>query len=74
MLQRSCEVADRFDICRALGGKLTGAVPEANGLVDEAGLRVMMGQDLRFRLGRLRELFLQHSRNLLMVLLSGTFQ
>jgi hypothetical protein len=50
------EVADGFQMGRAVAGLLARPLPVANGLLDEPSLRIVMGQQLGVRLGGHREL------------------
>ena len=68
-LQPLGEVTDRFHIGRALAGSLPCLLPVGNGLLDEARLGVVMGQQLRLGLDGLGKLLLQHLGNLLVILL-----
>jgi hypothetical protein len=45
------EMGDGFEIARTRGGPLAGALPIGNGLVAEARLGEMMGEEFRLRLG-----------------------
>jgi hypothetical protein len=62
-------VADRFRIGRTLQGALTSHVPVGQSLCAQARLGVVMRQQLRLRLGRVRKPLRQHLGKALMVLL-----
>ena len=63
------EVADGFQIGRAVAGSLTCLVPVVHGLFNETCLRVVMRQQFRLCLSGLWKLCLKHLGNALMVLL-----
>ena len=73
-LQPLGQVADRFEIGGALDGALTCPLPVGNSLREETRLRVVLRQQFGLHCDRLRELLLQHLRNPLVVLLSGTLE
>jgi hypothetical protein len=67
-------VADGFLVRRALASALAGPPPVIHGLVGEAGLGVVIRQQLGLSLDHLGKPLLQHLGNVLMVLLPGALQ
>ena len=73
-LDASGQVADGFQIRRAVARVLARPLPVGNGLLREARLRVVVRQQFRLRLRRVGKPLRQHLRNALMVLLTCTPQ
>jgi hypothetical protein len=66
------EVADRFQMGRAVAGVFARPLPAAHGLLGAPRRGVMLGYQLRLRLADPGKARLQHLGNALMVLLAGT--
>ena len=73
-LEPGGEVADGFQIGRALAGALPRPLPVGDGLRTQACLSVVLRQQLGLRLGRLWKLLNQHLCNALVILLTGAPQ
>ena len=65
---------DSLDVGRTLGGALACLLPIGNGLSDKTRFGVVMGDQLGLRLDGFSKSFLQHLRNLSVVLLARTLQ
>ena len=71
-LDPGTQVADGFQIRRAVARVLARPLPVGNGLLETARRGVVLGGEFRLGLADLGEARLQHVGNALMVLLAGT--
>jgi hypothetical protein len=67
------EVTDRFRVCRAFDGALSCPLPVGHGVGDQPCLGVVVRQQFRPGLSRLRKSLCHYLRNALVILLARAF-
>jgi len=67
-------VADRFHVCRTLGGTLTSPLPVGNRVLRQSIFCVVMRQQFGLHLAEVGKAYLQYLGNVLVVLLARAAQ